>query len=341
MYDEEVTLAILNPAETLLGFLHPKYVDVEETIEWNGLRTIKITHPIFDDNRENLNYYNNLLAMGNKVWWNETPNGDGCLYVLLDDKTVDPATNKVTITAEEAAVELSMIPPWRFAATSRTVDATAINSYMGNLFTAGTIESIVLNYTGVISLMATLREIEKQGNKEVQFRYSYNPTTGIISRYVDIITTKGTVHTDPIEIGYNTENILLEETEADTAIAAAPCGIPSDTTSANLTKFNTVRDEFAALVVSTGTQIPLWVTKDSAGNDVNGPMVYPPYAKSASTNYVACPVADSAADYKQVQQKEKGATSILELFSSIHQQKINIIFIGSVLNISVLKTSQQ
>ena len=50
MFDSEVTLLVLNPNEQLLGILHPKYVDVTETIDsLSGLRTIEITHPLIDD----------------------------------------------------------------------------------------------------------------------------------------------------------------------------------------------------------------------------------------------------------------------------------------------------
>ena len=67
MFDTELTLLILNNKEQILGFLHPKYVDVTESNTFQGLRSLQITHSLFDDKKKDLNHYNNLLKHGNKV----------------------------------------------------------------------------------------------------------------------------------------------------------------------------------------------------------------------------------------------------------------------------------
>lgn len=115
MFQDELQLAVLSPDEKLLGYLHPRYVDVEENNELGGLKSITITHPLMDDKNEDLTRYNNLLVHGNKIWQEKTSDGDSCLYVMLEDKTVDPLTNKVSIKAEEVATELSMLPPVDFS----------------------------------------------------------------------------------------------------------------------------------------------------------------------------------------------------------------------------------
>ena len=303
MYDSEITLAILNPNEQLIGYLHPKYLDVTETVDsLTALRTIVITHPLFDNKKENLNYYNNLLIHGNKVFWSNTPNGDSCLYVLQDNKVVDQQKNTVVITAEEVATELNDLPPIRFSAnTTITVNSTFINTYYGFLFDVGMIETCSINYVGSIGLMALLTEIATQTGKEIQFRYVYDSDTDIITRYLDIVTTKGKVHTTPVEIGYNTDNIILEETEATVAIAASPTGKPSDTTQVNISAFNTAHAAFEAMSINVGDMIPSSV--DSSG--VQGPLIAAPYSKSAGSNYVQCLGSDSAANYQTVQAKEK------------------------------------
>ena len=326
MFDTELTLLILNNKEQILGFLHPKYVDVTESNTFQGLRSLQITHSLFDDKKKDLNHYNNLLKHGNKVWFNQSPDGNGCLYVLLDDKTVDPSKNTVVITGEEVATELASMPPIRLSSTSRTINADWINTNIGLLFTAGTVESITLNYTGVIGLMALLRLITKNTSKEIQFRYQYDPDTNIINRYIDILTLSGKTHQIPVEIGYNTDNILLEETEATTAIAAAPIGTPSDQTSKNITDFNNIHQAFEDLIIDPSVQIPSIVTKDSNQNDVNGPMVYPPYSKSAGSLFVQCPPTDSAANYSQIQEQQ-GQNSTHPrtiLFTSNETNKYNI-----------------
>ena len=253
-----------------------------------------------------LNKYINLLNHGNKIYWNLTPNGDSCLYVLIDDKIVDPIKNTVVITAEEVACELSMIPPIRFSAnTSITINSTFINTYFGSLFTPGTIEICTLNYIGTIGLMALLTLIGTQCTKEIQFRYEYDSNLGIIHRYVDIITTKGVTHQTPVEIGYNTEDITLDETEATTAIAAAPIGAPSDTTQVNISAYNTAMASFIAMSISVGQMIPSSV--DSSG--VQGPLIAAPYTKQAGSIYIQCPNTISAANYQTVQQKEQQSNS--------------------------------
>jgi len=303
MFDSEVTLVVLSPNEKVLGFLHPKYVDVTETIDGlKSLRTIQITHPLIDDQQNNLNKYNNLLSHGNKIWWDLTPNGDGCLYVLLDSKTVDTIKNTVVITAEEVATELSMIPSIRFTANLPIqIDTDFINTYFGNWFTAGNIESCTLNYIGTIGLMALLTLIGTQCSKEIQFRYIYNPTSNIISRYIDIIPTKGVVHSTPVEIGYNTQDIILEDTETTVAIASAPIGTPSDTTDVNISAYNTALNAFVNMSVYIGQMIPSSV--DSSG--VLGASIPAPFSKNAGSIYIQCPVGESAADYQTVRQKEK------------------------------------
>ncbi len=104
-------VAILSQKEDVLGFLNPDVVDIEEYNEEKGLRQITIKHPLLDREGNDLSRYNRLLAMGNKVWLNETCDGDSCLFVLNDDKHVDHAARMVTVSADEIAVELSDTPP--------------------------------------------------------------------------------------------------------------------------------------------------------------------------------------------------------------------------------------
>ncbi len=327
-FEDELNIKILNKNENLLGFLHPNYVDISESNESKGLRTLRITHPLLDEYRNDLTRYNNLLSMGNKVWRENTGDGDSCLYVFLEDKDIDPGENTVTITAEEVATELSMLPPVRFNMTSaQIINSTWLNTYFGDYFTIGTvITGKTFTYSGTIGIMGLLREIEIQTGCEFQFRYEYDPAVDKIHRYLDFLQQKGKTITEPIQIGYNTDNIQYEETEADVAIAAAPIGAPGDSKKESVDNFHQARKAFEDLVITVGQQIPIYVTKNESGNPVNGPNAAAPYAKSAGATYVSSLASDSGALYKEIYKKEKSALKVPRtiLFESSEENPINM-----------------
>ena len=149
-----------------------------------------------------------------------------------------------------------------------------------------------------------------------------------IIRYLDFLEERGETHPTAIEIGYNTGKITTEEDEGDVAIAASPVGAPSSTdTTENTMTFHQARRYWEGLAVSTTTQIPLWVTKDGDGVEVNGPLVYPPYNKLVNTNYVSSLDQDeSSANYQEVQKKDgtPGSAPRTVLFESTETNKYNL-----------------
>lgn len=331
MFKEELNIKILNSNEELLGILHPNYVSVIEVEEYRGLRRLTITHPLQDDANKDLSHYTQLLTHGNKVWRETTGNGDSCLYVLLEDKLVDTVSNTIKITAEEVATELSMMPPKRLnTKTPKTVDSAFLTEILGTQFTPGTITTgQTFTYSGTIGIMDLLREIEDQTSHEFRFRYEYNPTEDVIHRYIDLLPQVGKEIAEPIMVGYNTENIIYEETEEDVAIAAAPCGKPSDSKDEANDNFHDSRKAFEDLVVDPSVRIPLWVIKKEDGEEgelEEGPLAYPPYPKAAGTTYVASDGSESTANYKVIRKKEKGATTIPRtvLFESSEEHPINL-----------------
>ena len=271
-----------------------------------------------------------LLHHGNKIWRQTTGNGNSCLYVLLEGKEVNPKNNTISICAEEVATELSMLPPVRFnTSTSKiTINSAFLTTYFGDLFTAGDITGAPAEfaYNGTIGRMALIREIEKQTGCEFEFEYSYSNSTGLITRTINYLQQKGATHTDKIELGYNADNIILNTDEGEVGIAAAPVGSPKDSEKATVDTFHQARKAFEDLVVSKTTAIPLWVTKDESGNTVNGPTAYPPYAKSAGQNYVASPIGESAANYREVNKKEGSSTTVPRtiLFESSEENAYNL-----------------
>lgn len=329
MFEDELNIKILNKNETtLLGILHPNYVQVSETNEQKGFRTIQITHPLTDDNNKDLSYYADLLSHSNKIYRENTADGNSCLYVLLEDKEIDSDENTVTITAEEVATELSMLPPKRFNMISAvTINSTWLNTYFGDFFTIGTVTAgKTFLYSGTIGIMDLLREIETQTGCEFQFRYEYDPETDVIHRYLDFTLQIGKTIKEPIMIGYNTDNIVYEDTEADVAIAAAPTGSPSDSQDDANANFHKARKAFEDLAVVAGTLIPSWNKKDENGVLQPGPNVAAPFSKSAGQNYVSALENASGALYTSVYKKEKSASKVprTALFDSSEEDPINL-----------------
>jgi len=303
MFEKEVTVAILSPQESLLGFLHPNLVEITETNELYQVRSIEITHPLLDENNTDLSKYDNLLIPGNKVWRSENCDGVPCLYVMVGEKVYDFINNNVKIYAEEVAIELSQNQVFRSTAFAWVVNSAFLTTYCGDLFTPGTIDgpSTETDFSGALTPMAILRLIESSIAGEFNFRYIEE--SGKIARYIDWRVKIGSVHTTPIELGYNALNIVLKINEADTRIAAAPKGTPDD---ANVDAFHQAMAAFAAVEFKSTTTIPLYVTKDESGNPINGPLAAPPYNKPAGQNYVECQnQTELTASYQRIYKQPK------------------------------------
>lgn len=518
-YEREVNVLVLDKNEKLLGFLHPNYVQIKERNEEKGLREIEITHPLTDDNNQDLAKYNDLLNHGNKIYRENTSDGTSCLYVLIDNKHISASDNEVTITAEEVATELNDLPPipinpfpvyfedwedgkytgrdapyqnwslsggtinfntstpiggkttirhtgngsitannlllkanvglnrviafkfcmisagvqtygpyaciWKFRRVSSSedlalwtwyddtedkqiielfkvvggvgsvikdaelmngkmpvgitydflitdngenvkvyidgsekldinyeiaigtdnyvgfgcnedstaewdeiyiqpetqndpipIDSDFVNDYYGHLFRPGTIEgSKTFTYDGSLSPMELLREIEDQTGYEFDFRYEYDETENKIIRYLDFLESKGKQHTKPIEIGYNTNNIEYEETEADVAMAAAIKGVPDDDSLEATAEFHKLRLAWEGFSVAIGESIPSSITEDEAGNQIIGDLVEAPYIKERGKSYVEAGPSYSSGSYKYIEEKEKGVDNLPRVIS--------------------------
>lgn len=305
--DEELTIAVLNQNESLLGFLDPDQVEIEEGYELYKIRTLTITHPMMDKHSNDDTKYTDILTEGNKLWRTLTCDGVPILYVILGKPTINYEDHTIKVYAEEVATELSQLPPVRNTAFSWTVNSSFISTYFGDYFDTGTLTgpgtTTATSYNGTLTPMEILRQIEEQTGGEFQFRYEYN--TGVIKRYIDYHTTIGITHTQKIDLSTNALSFDVSIDESDTRIAAAPIGKPSSDTDT----FHQNMKAFEDLVVSTSTPIPLYVTKDESGNPVNGPNTNPPYDKGAGQTYVSCTdVGDIVANYNYVYGKEGSLT---------------------------------
>jgi hypothetical protein len=201
----------------------------------------------------------------------------------------------------------------------------------GHSFVPGIIESNeTATYDGSLKPLALLREIEDQTGYEFNFRYEYDEEQDKIIRYLDFLEKKGKTHTKPIEIGYNTDNIEYEETEADVALAAALAGKPSDDSLEASAKFHKLRLAWEGFSVAKDEEIPLWVTKDEQGNETMGPLAAAPYVKERGKSYVEAESGDSSSSYKYIQEKEKGGDSIPRTitFESTEENMYNLYWLA-------------
>jgi hypothetical protein len=306
-YESMVTIAVLDKDENLIGWLNPRFVQLPETNELYKLRTLTITHPLTDEIHDKPDYYGTLLKEGNKLWRTTTTDGDSCLYVILGPVIYSDDLTSVTVTAIEAAYELGQVDIEREVNFSWIVNSTFINSVCGELFDAGTITgpTTTVAYSGALTPLAILQNIQANTGGEFQFRYEYDPTIGYIKRYIDFFTTVGTVHDsiiDVIKLGKNATKISYQSDETDVGSAAGPIGKPSGT-SGNDT-FHADRARFEALAYTKGQSIPLFVTKDASGNVAYGPNVAAPYAKVAGQGWVECDEeSELVANYTRNQSK--------------------------------------
>lgn len=283
--EDELTLAVLSPEESVMDFLDPDLLELEEARELYNMRTITGSHLLNDKESTDLTRYGNILVQGNKIYRENTDDGDSCLYIIKGPKKL-LKDGTLSFEAVEAAVELGELPPLRSPNFSWIVNEKFINYICGALFEAGNIDGPVTAtvYNGALTPLAILNEIQNDTGGEFQYRYEYDETVGYIRRYIDFHYTIGKTHTDVIEIGWNAQGIELEINDEEVATAAAPTGRPDSDSST----FHQSLKGFEDLEVSTSSQIYLYVTKDDEGNIIYGPTAYPPYNKSMGQNYVAC-----------------------------------------------------
>lgn len=301
IFEREVTVLVLDQNETPIGYLNPNRVQLSETNELYSLRNIDITHPSFDESNTDPTTtfirYDNYLANGNKLFLPESPSGDSCLYILLGDNEKDFKGN-INQYAEEAATELTDNGVIRLN-TTVTVTSSFLQMVCGELFTPGTITgpyNTPTTLNGAYTPLEILRAIETSTGGEFKFRYTYE--NGQINRYIDFMAQSGVTHSKIIEVGQNASDIGLKVNEQDVRIAAAPKGVPSSDASS----FHAAMSAFEAAEFNKSVQIPLYVSKDDAGNTVTGPLAYPTYAKPSGQNYVECDnSAELVANYQRIQ----------------------------------------
>lgn len=304
-FEDEQTLVVLSADETsILGFLDPETIQTPETNELYKFRELEITHPIIDKDSSPLRY-DTILVNGNKIYREKTADGDSCLYVIRGPKKYNK-DKTITIKAVEVASELGQNNILRSDAFNWTVNNTFINNNYSTLFDAGTITGpgTATKYSGALTPLSILREIEKNTGGEFAFRYIYDTNLDVIKRYIDFYTQIGKSHNTIIEVGVNTDNIEFTVDEDNVAIAAGPTGSPSSSTDS----FHQNMKAFEDYVVAKGASIPAYYSKNESGVLTAGPNITAPYAKVAGKGYVVCDEnSELIAAYQYINEKEKGS----------------------------------
>lgn len=321
MVDMELQILILNGREQILGSLNPDIVDITETNQYGGIKTIEIVHPLYDG--ENDYDYDSLLTQGNKIWRNQTVDGEACLYILNSEKEKDIDT--LTMTAEDVLVELNDCGVVESSsATPITINAAQLTTWFGNWFTIGTFETPIgkntISFTGTLTRMMLLRLIEEETGNIFVTRYEYNPDTNIIHRYLDFKRSIGVEHLTPIEIGENTDKIEIATNEDDTFRSIVPIIKDSESSGATAATVKTsqVMADFKALAVDVGQSIPMIIEKQQTemaaadpytGNKLEKTVAVwnAPFKKDAGSweVYLAAPYP---ASYNNIYNKEGSAT---------------------------------
>ena len=103
-----LTVVVMDIEERIIKFLDTDLLDIEETIEKNGLRTLKIEYT-FQDLQDDKT--RNLFRIGNKIWVQGDKHLTDCLYVINTEVTENIYDeNKFTLEVEEVLVELNYAP---------------------------------------------------------------------------------------------------------------------------------------------------------------------------------------------------------------------------------------
>jgi len=318
MADHSLEILVLTGDEKYAGFLDPDVTDITEINKYGGLRELVIEHPMGDDSQN----YEEILIQGNKIWRNETEDQKACLYILNDDLDKDQYTNTLTITAEEVLVELNDAGVMEKSTTiTQTVNGANLTNWFGDYFTIGTVESAILKssilWQGTVNRMKLLRFIEEETGNTFVTRYEKDPNSNIIHRYLDLLQNPGTVHTIPLEVGENIENITENTNESDTFNAVAPQISEQESTgSVDMPKIADVMSQYKSLAVNVGQSIPMYYEKDSQGTIVSTTYWNAPYKKDAGSWEVYLAPEQINANYDKIYRKEASIT---------HGRKVGIV----------------
>lgn len=315
---KNLQVMVLSDDEKILDTLNPKFVQIPEENELQGLRTITITHPIIDDTNDEINNvgrYETILKPGHKIFLEFSTDGDNVLYVLHGPKEVNTITNEIIIGGTEVARELSETIPIEINYTHEfELTANNLNTHYGKYFTIGNISkpSEKFYYQGIINHMALLREIEATTGYEFQFRYELDKNNNKIIRYLDLVNQIGKTHKEPIELGYNSPEVswTIDDTEVRTAVCPIGNNLDDKKKSADEITFMQIMTQWKAWSVQKGQTIGFGYYKDENDNWQPTDTAKAPFTKKAGQLHIECDeLTEIAALYTRIRNKEGSTTT--------------------------------
>ena len=238
-----LTLVIIDINEDIIQFLDTDLVEIEETVEKGGLRTLKLEY-IFQNFKED----KELFKIGNKLWLQGDKHLKDCLYVINTEVTENIYDeNKFTVEFEEILVELNYAPLFhqnelttkdsqnRYLFKRGTtngeqwvdVNWNAINYWFGDYYNIGVVQNCAstdaskINLNGTMTLMNLLRYIEQETGNIFVTRYEKDVLNNQIHRYLDFL--------NPNNINKNW-TLQLEYDFADLEIIKQPEENPAEVT---------------------------------------------------------------------------------------------------------------
>lgn len=209
-------VVVLSNKEDYIGLLDPDRLELEETNESYGLRTLNLTYTFAD--REN---DKKLFRMGNKIWVQGSNTLTDCLYVINTEVEEDLYDeNNFKLHLEEVLVELNYAPPFPQTllktaldkpeeesipqkpifnvktingSWETVVDWNALNYWFGDYFNIGVVQNCISEYAsrvnvkGTMNLMTLLRQIETETGNVFVTRYEKDLINNTIHRYLDFL----------------------------------------------------------------------------------------------------------------------------------------------------------
>ena len=201
-----ISIIALDSKEEFLQFLDENLLEIKETIETGGLRTINVTYTFQDLQKDK-----ELFRLGNKLWIQGDTNLSDCLYVINTKVTQNVYDeNTISFEAEEVLVELNYAPLFTQTELDVEIDGVKIfkagtgdgeviidwnslNYWFGDYYNIATVQDCISPYaqkvtiTGTLTRMALLRQIEEETGNIFVTRYEKNPLNNTIHRYLDFL----------------------------------------------------------------------------------------------------------------------------------------------------------
>ena len=197
-------VVVLDNNEEFLEFLDTDLLEMVETHEIGGLRTVSVDYTYKDLQRAK-----EIFKNGHKIWVQGHDQLTDCLYVINTDIQQNLAyDHSFSFNAEDVLVELNYAPlVYQNQLTSsngftvnNTSDAVevrinwnALNNWFKYYYNIGIIQDCLgtntnkVTFSGTMNLMSLLRLIEEETGNVFVTRYEKDVKTNVIHRYLDFL----------------------------------------------------------------------------------------------------------------------------------------------------------